>query len=222
MRLQPPGFVAAVARACRRHSVHLILDEVFVAFGRLGPMTVCAELGVEPDFLCLAKGLTAGYLPLAATLTRPEIFAEFLGTYSSGKAFYHGHTFTGNPLASAVALENIRKLGGLMQSGVLAARSAAFGAAMDSGFAAHPRVAEVRQRGFAAAIDLVPERGSPAVFRLDDRVGLQICLRAREHGLLLRPLGDSLLLVPPLCLDEGELAELVRRTLAAIDDLLPV
>jgi adenosylmethionine-8-amino-7-oxononanoate aminotransferase len=221
MRLQPPGFVEAVARLCRRYSVHLILDEVFVAFGRLGAMTVSGELGVVPDFLCLAKGLTAGYLPLAATLTRPEIFAEFLGTYSSGKAFFHGHTFTGNPLACAVALANIRKLEALMEGGALARRSAAFGHAIEAHFGRHCRVGEIRQRGLAAAVDLVPHRGSERRFLPDDRIGMRVCLRARDHGLLLRPLGDTLLLVPPLCLDEPALAELARRTAAAIDDLLP-
>jgi len=221
MRLQPPGFVAAVARLCRAHSVHLILDEVFVAFGRLGPMCVSAAEGIEPDFLCLAKGLTAGYLPLAATLSREEIFAEFLGTYASGKAFFHGHTFTGNPLAAAVALENIRKLRALMADGTVDRRIAAFGAEMAGTFADHRRVRELRQRGLAAALDLAPDREEPATFAPDDRVGLQICLRARAHGLLLRPLGDSLLIVPPLCLDESELAELARRTARAIDDILP-
>ena len=221
MRLQPPGFAAAVARLCRAHAVHLIADEVFVAFGRLGPLVVSSAEGVEPDFLCLAKGLTAGYLPLAATLAREEIHAEFLGSYGSGRAFFHGHTFTGNPLAAAVSLENIRKLRPLVEGGVLRSRIDCFGRLLDAAFAGHPRVREVRQRGLAAALDLVPDRGSAAGFPAEARIGRQVCLRAREHGLLLRPLGDSLLLVPPLCLLETELGELVRRTAAAIEDVLP-
>jgi adenosylmethionine---8-amino-7-oxononanoate aminotransferase len=221
MRLQPAGFVREVAAICRAHDVHLILDEVFVAFGRLGPMVVCADEGVTPDFLCLAKGLTGGYLPLAATLAREEIFAAFLGTYESGRAFFHGHTFTGNPLAAAVALENIRKLQPLIESGTLRGRIACFGRLIDETFSGHPQVREIRQRGFAAALDLAPGRESARNFPAADRVGLQVCLRAREHGLLLRPLGDSLLLVPPLCLDESELGELIARTARAIDDVLP-
>jgi adenosylmethionine-8-amino-7-oxononanoate aminotransferase len=213
MRLQPPEFVREVAALCRAHDVHLILDEVFVAFGRLGPMVVAAELGVTPDFLCLAKGLTAGYLPLAATLAREEIFAAFLGSYESGRAFFHGHTFTGNPLAAAVALENIRKLRPLIAGGVLQGRIHAFGRLLDEAFSGHPAVREIRQRGLAAALDLATD-DPPR------RTGLQVCLRAREHGLLLRPLGDTLLLVPPLCLDENELGELVRRTARAIADIL--
>jgi adenosylmethionine-8-amino-7-oxononanoate aminotransferase len=214
MRLQPPGFLAAVAGLCRQHGVHLILDEVFVGFGRLGPMLVCAAEGVTPDFLCLAKGLTGGYLPLAATLAREEIFAAFLGSHESRRAFYHGHTFTGNPLAAAVALENIRKLRPLIAGGELRRRIAVFGRLLDRAFAGHPAVSEIRQRGLAAAIDLALP--SPPSAR---RAGLRVSLRAREHGLLLRPLGDSLLLVPPLCLTDEELGQLADRTLRAIDDV---
>lgn len=220
MRLQPTGFVRAVADLCRQHDVHLILDEVFVAFGRLGPMLVCVEEGVTPDFLCLAKGLTGGYLPLAATLVRGEIYEAFLGSHESRRAFFHGHTFTGNPLAAAVALANVRKLRPLIDSGVLARRATEFAWLLDTEFRAHPHVKALRHRGFAAALDLSPadKRG---VYPVSLRAALQVCLRARDHGLLLRPLGDSLLLVPPLCLDEAELSELVLRTRRAIDDVLP-
>ncbi len=215
MRLQPPGFVRAVAELCRRHGVHLILDEVFVGFGRVGPILVCTQEGVRPDFLCLAKGLTAGYLPLAATLTSDAIFDAFLGSHDSGRAFYHGHTFTGNPLAAAVALENIRKLIPLVESGVLRERIAFFGRALGEAFAGDPRILEVRQRGFAAALDLAP------LGPREPRLGLRVCLKARECGLLLRPLGDTLPLVPPFCLSEQELSELVGRTAAALDAAVP-
>ena len=221
MRLQPPGFVREVAGLCRAYQVHLILDEVFVAFGRLGSMMVCADEGVSPDFLCLAKGLTAGYLPLAATLTREEIFSAFLGSYESGRAFFHGHTFTGNPLAAAVAVENIRKLRPLLADGTLGRRIAWFGRLIDEAFADQPHVRQIRQRGLTAALDLAPSREHAEGFPVSRRVGLQVCLRAREHGLLLRPLGDSLLLVPPLCLTEDELGELVRRTTRALSEVLP-
>jgi len=226
MRLQPPGFVAAVAELCRAHEVHLILDEVFVAFGRLGSMLVCGQERVTPDFLCLAKGLTAGYLPLAATLAREEIFSAFLGSYASRRAFFHGHTFTGNPLAAAVAVENIRKLRPLIADGILRDRAEFFGLKLDEALAGHPGVLEIRQRGFAAAVDLRPGEeenrppdgaGRPG---MDLRIGLRVCLAARNHGLLLRPLGDSLLLVPPLCLSRGELGQLVDRTAAALNDAL--
>ena len=219
MRLQPPGFIRAVAELCRAHGVHLIMDEVFVGFGRLGPMLVCADEGVTPDFLCLAKGLTGGYLPLAATLVRGEIYSAFLGTYESRRAFFHGHTFTGNPLAAAVALANIRKLRPLIDTGVIAHRAEVFGRLLSEAFVGHPHVAGLRQRGLTAALDLAPAAGG--AYPVAVRAGLQVCLRARDHGLLLRPLGDSLLLVPPLCLDQAELGELVNRTRRAIDDTLP-
>jgi adenosylmethionine-8-amino-7-oxononanoate aminotransferase len=215
MRLQPPGFLRAVAELCGEHDVHLILDEVFTGLGRLGHVLVCKSEGVTPDFLCLAKGLGGGYLPLAATLTRASIHDAFLGRFSEGRAFFHGHTFTGNPLACAVALASLRKLRALVADGTLARRAEWFGREMAS-FANHPHVAELRQRGFAAAIDLRRADGAP--FPPDARVGLQVCLRAREHGLILRPLGDSLLLVPPLCLDEEELSALALRTRRALDD----
>lgn len=219
MRQQPPGFVRAVADLCRAHDVHLILDEVFVGCGRLGPMFVCAAEGVAPDFLCLAKGLTGGYLPLAATLTRDEIHDAFLGSHAGGRAFHHGHTFTGNPLAAAVAVANLRKLRPLIEEGVVAARIDTFGRLLAATFNGHPHVRELRQRGLAAALDLQTAVGRP--WPVDLRAGLQVCLRARDHGLLLRPLGDSLLLVPPLCLDDTELAELATRTLRAVNDVLP-
>jgi adenosylmethionine-8-amino-7-oxononanoate aminotransferase len=220
MRLQPPGFVRSVKRLCEEYDVHLILDEVFVAFGRIGKMIVCADDGVSPDFLCLAKGLTGGYLPLAATLVREEIYEAFLGTYESRRAFFHGHTFTGNPLGAAVALANLRKLQPLIESGTLDERIARFGRQLDKTLAGHPCVGEIRQRGFAAAIDLVPRDGSAERFPVAQRGGLQVCLRARDHGLLIRPLGDSLLLVPAPGQTEDELDELVRRTARAIDDVL--
>lgn len=219
MRLQPPGFVRAVADLCVEFEVHLILDEVFTGFGRLGRMLASRAEGVTPDFLCLAKGLSAGYLPLAATLTRTSIHDAFLGAYSEGRAFFHGHTFTGNPLACAVALASLRKLRPLIAEGVLARRAAFFGRAVDAAFAGHPHVAGLRQRGFAAAIDL--RRGDGTPYAPDTRAGLRVCLRARELGLILRPLGDSLPLVPPLCLDKRELDLLVGRTLRAMDETLP-
>jgi adenosylmethionine-8-amino-7-oxononanoate aminotransferase len=175
-------------------------------------MLVCSAEGVVPDFLCLAKGLTAGYLPLAATLVQEEIYAAFLGSYASGRAFFHGHTFTGNPLAAAVALENIRKLRPLLADGIVRDRIACFGQRLESTLARHTGVREVRQRGLAAAVELEARS-------MERRVGLEVCLRAREHGLLLRPLGDSLLLVPPLCLTPSELGQLVDRTAAALADI---
>jgi adenosylmethionine-8-amino-7-oxononanoate aminotransferase len=221
MLQQPPGFARQVADLCQRHQVHLIMDEVFVGFGRLGPLLVCSEEGITPDFLCLAKGLTAGYLPLAATVVREPIYQEFLGPYESYRAFFHGHTFTGNPLAAAVALASIRKLEPMITSGEVERTIAAFGASLESAFAHHPHVRQVRQRGLTAAIELTPDAARPESFPIRLRAGLQVCLNARQHGLLLRPLGDTLLLVPPIRISGEELNLLTERTLAAINQTLP-
>lgn len=220
MRQQPPGFLKKVATLCKEHDVHLILDEVFVGFGRLGPMLVCAAEEVEPDFLCLAKGLSAGYLPLAATMVRDEIYEAFLAPFESGKAFIHGHTFTANPLAAAVSLASIQKLRPLIDDGSLSHRATFFGEKLADAFAAHPNVAELRQRGFAAVIDLRPSKSTDEDFPVAARVGLKVCLAARRRKVLLRPLGNSVLIVPPLVISEDEIRFLISGLLSAIDETL--
>jgi len=203
MQQQPPGFLQAVAKLCRKYGVHLILDEVFVGFGRLGSLLVCKELGVQPDFLCLSKGLTAGYLPLAATLIDGSIYAAFLGPFEANKAFFHGHTFTGNPLAAAVALKSIEKLVQYIDSGQLAHTIDIFGQGIRA-LASHRHVASVRQRGLAAAIDLYPGDGRPP-WPVSRRAGWHISLEARAYGLLVRPIGNTLMLVPPIVIQPAEL-----------------
>jgi len=214
MRPLPPGYLRQVAARCREFEVHLILDEVFVGFGRLGSLLRCAAEGVEPDFLCLAKGLTAGYLPLAATLTSDAIFEAFLGEIDEWRAFYHGHTFTGNPLAAAVSRCNIEKLEGLIASGALAETITAFGTRIRERCLGHPGFSEVSQVGLAARLSL------PAGFPVNDRVGMQVALECRRHGVILRPLGDSLLVVPPLIISETELDWLFDGLLAATESVL--
>ncbi len=215
MLQQPPGFLKAVETLCRKHSVHLILDEVFVAFGRLGSLYVCTEMDVRPDFLCLAKGLSAGYVPLAATLIQADVYDACLGKWSEDRTFFHGHTFTANPLATAVALENLRKLKELIASGRLAATIATFGQRIAATFEGHPNVRTVRQRGLCACVELCPRAGEPK-WAIDDRVGWQVALAARQHELIVRPLGDSLLFVPPLVISEEEIEFLCERVLKAL------
>lgn len=258
MKLQPRGFVKAVSEICRRHGVHLILDEVFTGFGRTGHMLVAheegvlpapessdttrreracsrpaaspsdereqacslrqateAHEGVTPDFLVLAKGLTGGYLPLAATLTSEAIYEKFLGAIDEWRALYHGHTFTGNPLACAVALKSMELLQPLVDSGELAAKARAFGEIVRDTFAGHPNISEIRQRGFVAAIDLKPAPGQKP-WAVNDRTGYRVCLSARQHGLILRPLGDTLLLVPPPAMSVSELRMLCEGTLKSL------
>lgn len=219
MLLQPEGFVGSVARLCRRHGVHLILDEVFTGFGRTGDMLVAHREGVTPDILVLAKGLTAGYLPLAATLCTEAIYEKFLGAIDEWRALYHGHTFTGNPLACAVALKSLDLLEPLVASGELRRKAGKFGELVAQHFENHPNVAEIRQRGFVAAIALRPARPGET-WTTNARTGYRVSLAARRHGLLIRPLGDTLLLVPPPAMSEEELRRLCAGTRAALDETL--
>ena len=215
---QPAGFVKAVAALCRQHGVHLILDEVFTGFGRLGSLTASEHEGVVPDFLCLAKGLAAGYLPLAATLTSEQIYAAFLGRFSEGKTFFHGHTFSGNPLACAVARASLRKLKPILASGQVAERAALLGREMQVAFAGHAYVRTFRQLGLTGSVEFKP--ASVDRWPTDTRAGFQVALAARRHGLVIRPLGDSILFVPPISIQDDEVKHLVRAVRLAMDDVL--
>lgn len=208
MRVLPKGFLKDVQTLCRRYGAHLIVDEVFVGFGRMGHLLVSAAEGVEPDFLCLAKGLTAGYVPLAATVTTDTVYEAFLGRYETYKTFFHGHTFTGNPLGAAVALCNISKLERMLRSGALAAAIERFDAFFRALRAALPASFALRQRGMAGAVDL--PLGDVALRR-----GMAVAITAREHGICIRPLADSLLIVPPLIISASELEHLFNGLLAS-------
>lgn len=220
MRQQPPGFVSAVAERCRAAGVHFILDEIFVGFGRLGELLVSEAEGVKADFLCLAKGLTAGYLPLGATLASEEVFNAFLGRCKERKTFFHGQTFTGNPLACAVALKSIEKL---RRPGVLDGmrlRAEVFGAALERALGGHANVPGLRQRGFAACIDLSPGDRSLR-WHPDTRAAHRVCLEARRRGLVLRALGDSIPIVPPPVVTEEEIGFLAGVLRESIDAVMP-
>ncbi|MGA1338424.1 MAG: adenosylmethionine--8-amino-7-oxononanoate transaminase [Opitutales bacterium] len=216
---QPAGFVKAVAALCRQHGVHLILDEVFTGFGRLGALTASEREGVVPDFLCLAKGLAAGYLPLAATLTSEQIYASFLGKFSEGKTFFHGHTFSGNPLACAVARASLRKLKPMLASGQVAERATLLGREMQAAFEGHAHVRTFRQLGLTGSVEFKP--ASADRWPTDTRAGFQVALAARRHGLVIRPLGDSILFVPPISIQADEVKHLVRAVRLAMDEVLP-
>ena len=216
---QPAGFVKAVAALCRQHGVHLILDEVFTGFGRLGALTASEREGVVPDFLCLAKGLAAGYLPLAATLTSEQIYAAFLGKFSEGKTFFHGHTFSGNPLACAVARASLRKLKPMLASGQVAERATLLGREMQAAFEGHAHVRTFRQLGLTGSVEFKP--ASADRWPTDTRAGFQVALAARRHGLVIRPLGDSILFVPPISIQADEVKHLVRAVGLAMDEILP-
>jgi len=210
MLVHPPGFLAEVAKLCRAHHVHLIVDEVATGFGRTGTMFACEREQVTPDFLCLAKGIAAGYLPLAATLSTEEIYRAFLGSRAELKQFFHGHTFTANPLACAVGLESLA----LLRTETLANAQRMIplvGQAL-ARMATVPGVREVRSRGLMVGIELEP--------RANRFLGAEACLRARHHGVMLRPLGDVIVWMPPLSLSSPELELLEGATRSSIDDVL--
>lgn len=218
MLQQPDGFLKSVETLCRKYNVHLILDEVFVGFGRLGTLFACEKEVVQPDFLCLAKGISGGYLPLAATLIQSEIYDSFLGDWAAERTFFHGHTFTANPLACAVALKHFDKLTALIASGDLAKTIEQFGQQLTEHLKPHPNVVHIRQYGLTAYVELAPVKGQPK-WPAEARMGWQICLAARAHELILRPLGDGLLLIPPLVISEEEITFMCDRIMRTLDEV---
>ena len=207
MLVHPAGYLAKVSALCRRHNVHLILDEVATGFGRTGRMFACEHESVSPDFLCLAKGISAGYLPLAATLSTEEIYSAFLGARAEMKHFFHGHTYTANPLACAVGLESLRLLREETLANAQAREPELAAAAARVGQLAG--VKEVRRVGLMIGIEL---ESQPGRF-----LGSEVCDRARStHGVILRPLGDVVVWMPPLSIRADEVGLLESATMSAI------
>lgn len=218
MIAQPPGFVAKVRELCDRYDILMIADEVAVGFGRTGAMFACEREGVTPDLMALSKGLTAGYLPLAATLATQRIYDAFLGDYREMKTFFHGHTFTGNPVACAAALASLD----LFESDRLLSRLPAKISLLEqrlSEIAAREHVGDVRQIGMMAGIELVADKGSREPYPWQDRIGIAVCRSARKRGIFLRPLGNIIVVFPPLSLQNDELEELMDGIEAAIKDV---
>ncbi|MEO7099307.1 MAG: adenosylmethionine--8-amino-7-oxononanoate transaminase [Luteolibacter sp.] len=194
MRPWPSGMLAELRAWCDENGVHLILDEVMTGFGRTGSMFACQQENVIPDFLCLAKGITGGYLPMAATLTTGKIYDAFLGTPE--KAFYYGHSYTANPLGCAAALASLDLFEQEKTLARLPEKIAHLQAGLHKLKSRHPIVHEIRQCGFIAGIEL--RRPDGEKFPPGERFGESICLAARAHGLLTRPILDTIVLMPPL------------------------
>jgi adenosylmethionine-8-amino-7-oxononanoate aminotransferase len=208
MLLQPEGYLRAVRELCDAHDVLLVCDEVATGFGRTGRMFACEHEGVSPDLMCVAKGLTGGYLPLAATLSTERVYEGFLG---AGRTFYHGHTYTGNPLACAAALATLQVFEAERTLERLAPKIALLGELLGELVAPLGAVAEVRRRGVMVGIEL-------GGFAPEERMGHRVTLAARERGAIVRPLDDVVVLMPPLAIAEGELRRLVEIVAAAIAD----
>jgi adenosylmethionine-8-amino-7-oxononanoate aminotransferase len=210
--LQPPGYLRAVRELCDRHGVLLVCDEVATGFGRTGRMFACEHEGVSPDLMCVAKGLTGGYLPLAATLTSERLYEGFLGAHADYRTFFHGHTYTGNPLACAAALATLDVFEQERTLEALQGKVALLEAELTTRIAPLPAVAEVRQRGFMVGIEL-------GGFDPAARAGHQVTLAARRRGAVIRPLGDVVVLMPPLSIAAVELLRLVAITAEAIAEV---
>ncbi|MGC1852163.1 MAG: adenosylmethionine--8-amino-7-oxononanoate transaminase [Solirubrobacterales bacterium] len=209
MLVHPPGYLREARELCDRFGVLMICDEVATGFGRTGMMFACEQEGVAPDLLCLAKGLTGGYLPLAATLASERIYEGFLGAPEEARTFFHGHTYTGNPLACAAALASLEAFEQERTLERLQPKIELLGEQLDA-VAAMPEVTEVRRRGFMVGIDLGAH--DPAL-----RLGHRVTLEARKRGAIIRPLSDVVVLMPPLSISEAELRRLVEITAESIE-----
>src|SRR5436305_2604523 len=209
MLLQPDGYVRRVRELCDAYDVLLICDEVATGFGRTGRMFACDHEGVTPDLMCVGKGLTGGYLPLAATLATDRVYDAFLGEFEQFKTFFHGHTYTGNPLAAAAAIASLElfRLQHVLEA--LQPKIELLSRLLAQRIAMLPGVAAVRQRGFMVGIELIEQP-------VADRLGHVVTLAARRRGAIIRPLGDVVVLMPPLAISEADLRRLVAITAASI------
>ena len=205
--MQPEGYLRGVRELTRKYDVLLIADEVAVGFGRTGKMFACEHESVSPDIMCLAKGLTGGYLAMSATIATTEIWNAFLG--SGLKTFYHGHTYAGNPLAAAAALATLDIFDDEATLENVATRSQELREALETRIASHPLVGNIRQRGLIAAIELVADKATKDPLNATLGTGYKVCQAALDKGVWLRPLRDTLVIMPPLSINQQQLQQIV-------------
>jgi adenosylmethionine-8-amino-7-oxononanoate aminotransferase len=215
MRMYDPRYLALLRRACDQYGVHLIADEIAVGFGRTGTMFACEQAGIRPDYLCLSKGLTGGYLPLSVVMTTDAIYDAFYDEYVKLNAFLHSHSYTGNPLACAAANATLAIFRGQDVLGRNRETARRMAASVEH-LRDHPHVAEIRQRGMILAIELVKERASRTPWPWQERRGLRIYRHALEQGALLRPLGTTLYFMPPYVIEPDEIDLLARVATSGI------
>lgn len=218
MVVWPEGLLKRMKELCEQNEVFLIADEVATGFGRTGKMFACEYEGVVPDFLCLAKGLTGGTLPLAATLTTKKVFDGFLFAMKDQKTFFHGHTYTGNPLACAAALANLNVFSVEHTLSRLQPKIVFLTEKLKK-FAQLPHVGHVRQKGLMVGIELVKDKQSKEPFALEEKMGIAVCQQVRQRGVILRPLGNVIVLMPPLAISKRELDYLLQVVYRAIENL---
>jgi len=216
MRMYHPVYLRMLREACDEFGVHLIADEIAVGFGRTGTLFACEQAGIAPDFMCLSKGLTGGYLPLSAVLTGEEVYAAFYDEYARRNAFLHSHSYTGNPLACAAARATL----GIFAAEPVIERNRTLAAHMGRAaapLADHPHVAEVRQQGMILAIEMVRDKVTREHYDFRERRGLIAYRHALERGVLLRPIGDVLYFMPPYVITPDEIDLLARVAGTAVE-----
>jgi adenosylmethionine-8-amino-7-oxononanoate aminotransferase len=219
MLMMPEGYLARLREVTRDCSVLLVCDEVATGFGRTGTLFACEQEGVSPDIMAVAKGLTGGYLPLAATLTSSEVYNAFLGRYEEFKAFFHGHSYTANPLGCAAALATLSifaKEKVLQHVSVLSRKMAEELARIKD----HPHIGDIRQKGLMVGVEIVAHQGTREPFEASRKLGQRVALKVRDRSIILRPLGDIIVLMPPLSSTEEEIEHLVRSVRWAMDEVL--
>ena len=215
MIVWPDGILKKIKEACERHDIFLIVDEVATGFGRTGKMFACEHENVRPDFLCLAKGITGGYLPLAATLTTKQVYDGFIFPYKEQKAFFHGHTYTGNPLCCAAALANIEVFQKEKTLQQLQPKIKFLSERLKT-FYNLAHVGDVRQKGLMVGIELVQDKREKTPYPWEEKIGVRVCRLARRRGVILRPLGNVIVLMPPLVITQRELQALLDAVYWAI------
>jgi adenosylmethionine-8-amino-7-oxononanoate transaminase len=204
MKLWPRGLLKELRAFCTQNGPLLIADEVMTGFGRTGKMFACEHEGVTPDLMAVAKGLTGGYLPLAATLTTEEVFAAFLGDYGEFKTFFHGHSYTGNQLGCAAALANLQVFEDERTLEKLLPLSEQLRAGLEE-VRTLPHVGDVRHLGMIGAVELFKDVTTKKPFPLTDKVGIRVCTEMRQRGVLTRPIGNTIVLMPPYCISSAQL-----------------
>lgn len=220
MITMPPGYFKAFAALCRRYGALLIADEVATGFGRTGKMFACEIENVRPDIMCVAKGITGGYLPLAATLVSEKIHRAFLGRYEDFRTFFHGHTYTANPLACAAAIANLEMFEKEKTIGKLPAKIAALSAALQKLSSENPFVGDTRQLGMMAGIEIVKDKKTGRMFAVEEKTAIKICRRARDYGVILRPLGNVIVIMPPLSVSVEDIEKIFASVEKSIRDVL--
>lgn len=216
MIIAPPAYLKRVRSLCSEYNALFIADEVATGFGRTGRMFACEHEGIEPDIMAIAKGITGGYLPFAATLITQDIYDTFLGEYKEFKTFFHGHSYTGNPLGCAAAIANIDIF---EREKVLESIQPKIGLleGLLSSLKDHLHVGDIRQKGMIAGIELVENKGKRTPYPLERKIGIRVCMEARKMGLMLRPIGNMIILMPPLSISKADLKRMVSIVTRAVD-----